>query len=189
MEMDILELLELEVISMENVVRDVEIIPLSGIKLDGKMIALADSKDIVDSVLGKPCGTWKNSWFYFNNELRFDFDQNGNIEFIEFLAGIDGSIQPGIYGVSAFQMAADDLFNVLAQYNSGDILDNENGYSYGFINISVGVFRDRIPDDVQDMIEEAEEDGEAMEPDDIEYERKKANHWATIGIGIENYYR
>lgn len=39
------------------------------------------------------------------------------------------------------------------------------------------------------MIEDAEEDGEPLDDDDIEYETRRANHWNTIGIGIENYYK
>lgn len=38
------------------------------------------------------------------------------------------------------------------------------------------------------MIAEAEADGDPMDADEIEYEMRKANHWATIGIGVENYY-
>ena len=72
--------------------------------------------------------------------------------------------------------------------NNGEINDNENGYSYGFLNISVGIFRERTPEDVREMIEEAEEEGEELEQEDLEYEKRKAEHWATIGIGVKGYY-
>lgn len=166
-----------------------EIIPLVGVKIGSTMLALSNSQEDIENVLGTPYSTREKSIYYFDNELRFDFDTNGKIEFIEFLGGIDGKIQPLIYGIYAFQIEADNLYNTLVQENNGDINDDENGYSYGFLNISVGVFRDIIPEVVQEMIEEAEEDGEPMNVDDIEYEMRKANHWATIGIGIENYYR
>ena len=39
------------------------------------------------------------------------------------------------------------------------------------------------------MIKEADEDGEPMDEGEIEEERRKADYWATIGIGIEDYYR
>ena len=99
--------------------------------------------------------------------MRFDFDDDGKVEFIEFLGGIDGKLQPTIYGVSVFQSKADTLYNILSDENHGEIDDSGNGYSYGFLNISVGVFRPNIPKD----------------------EMKKANYWATIGIGTADYYR
>ena len=38
------------------------------------------------------------------------------------------------------------------------------------------------------MIEEADGFGNPMSEEEIEYESKKANHWATIGIGVKGYY-
>lgn len=169
--------------------QNIKITPLVGIEFNNVTVALSTSREDVKNLLGEPYGTWENSLFYFNNELRFDFDNDGKIKFIEFLGGIDGKIQPIIYGVYAFQSEADDLYDILSEKNHGDIDDSENGYSYGFLNISVGVFRPSIPEDVEDMIEEADEDGEPMDEEEIEYEMRKANHWATIGIGIQNYYR
>ena len=121
--------------------------------------------------------------------MRFDFDDDGKVEFIEFLGGIDGKLQPTIYGVSVVQSKADTLYNILSDENHGEIDDSENGYSYGFLNISVGVFRPNIPKDVEEMIVEAEEDGKPMDKEEMEDEMKKANYWATIGIGIADYYR
>ena len=39
------------------------------------------------------------------------------------------------------------------------------------------------------MIKEADEAGEPMDAGDIEEERRKADYWSTIGIGIKDYYR
>lgn len=167
---------------------NIEIIPLVGIRLDDILINLSTPREDIENLLGEPYGAWENSLFYFNNELRIDFDTNNKVEFIEFLAGIDGKMQPKIYGVYAFQTEADNLYNILSEKNHGGIDESENRYSYGFLNISVGVFRSSIPDAVQKMIEEADEEGEPMEADEIEYEMRKANYWSTIGIGIKNYY-
>ena len=169
--------------------QNIKIIPLAGIELNEVTIALSSSREHVKNLLGEPYGTWKSSLFYFNNELRFDFDNDGNLSFIEFLGGVDGELQPTIYGVYAFQSKADDLYNILSEKNHGDIDDRENGYSYGFLNISVGVFRPSVPEDVEDMVAEADGGGAPMDEKEIEYEMRKANHWATIGIGIEDYYR
>ncbi|MDE7312315.1 MAG: hypothetical protein K2N87_11965 [Eubacterium sp.] len=167
----------------------IKIIPLVGIEVHDATIALSASRTDVENLLGEPYGVWKNSLYYFDNELRFDFDKDGKIEFIEFLGGRDGKIQPTIYGVSAFQAEADELYDILSEKNRGEIDDCENGYSYGFVNISIGVFRSSVPEEVEEMIGEAQEEGEPMDADEIAYEMGKANHWATIGIGIAGYYR
>ena len=67
--------------------------------------------------------------------------------------------------------------------------DHENGYSYQFENIGVGVYREAVPQEVEEMIEEAASFGHPMSDDEIRYELKRANHWATIGVGIPGYYQ
>lgn len=169
--------------------KKIKLIPLVGMEFSDATIALASSQKDVENLLGEPCSTRDHSLFYFNNELRFDLDDDGKIEFIEFLGGCDGELQPVIYGVSAFQSTADTLYNVLSEENQGEIDDSEAGYSYGFLNISVGIYRPSIPEDVEDMIAEATADGKPMDEAEIEDEMKKANYWATIGIGVRDYYR
>lgn len=93
------------------------------------------------------------------------------------------------YMVSAFDVNAAELVDVLKANNNGEICDDENGYSYQFSNISIGVYREAIPDEITEMIEEAEDDGNPMSADDIAYEMKRANYWATIGFGSVGYYQ
>lgn len=81
------------------------------------------------------------------------------------------------------------MYNVLSEENQGEIDDSEDGYSYGFLNISVGIYRPSVPEDVEDMIAEATADGKPMDEAEIEDEMKKANYWVTIGIGVRDYYR
>ena len=159
----------------------IKLIPLVGMEFSDAKIALASSQKDVKNLFGEPYSTRNHSLFYFNNELRFDFDDDGSIEFIEFLGGFDGKLQPVIYGVSAFRTPADTLYNVLSKENQGEIDDSEDGYSYGFLNISVGVYRLSVPQDVEDLIAEAIADKKPMDEAEIEDEMKKANYWATIG--------
>lgn len=165
-----------------------EIIPLSGMKAGGRKICFGDPKEKIEEVLGTPQSTWEDSYYYFDSELRVDFDPQGRATFIELLAGADGSIQPQIYGVTAFQTDADSLYELLKSKNNGEVDDAEHGYSYSFLNISVGLYREQTPDDVQAMMEEAKEEGKPMAAEDIQFEMKKANHWDTIGFGVQGYY-
>lgn len=162
--------------------------PLVGIKIDSKEINFNESKDSIIRKLGKPCDDFGDQLYYFQNELRLDFNQGGKVEYIEFLGGIEGQLHPIIYGIDAFEETAGNLINILTEKNNGRIDDNEGGYSYGFIEISVGIYRESIPEDIQQMIDEAKQEGVPIDDKDIEYERKRASHWATIGIGIKDYY-
>ncbi len=109
----------------------IKLIPLVGMEFSDAKIALASSQKDVKNLFGEPYSTRDHSLFYFNNELRFDFDDDGSIEFIEFLGGFD----------------------------------------------------------VEDLIAEAIADKKPMDEAEIEDEMKKASYWATIGIGVRDYYR
>lgn len=167
---------------------NIEIYPLEKVVINGVSIYLGMEQSAVENAIGQG-ELVGNRFYYYDSEMAIDYDKNKKVEFIEFLGGIDGKLQPVIYSVSAFQTKAEDIFNILFEQNHGDIDDNENGYSYSFLNINVGVYRSSIPEDVQEMIEEAAEDGVPIDEEELEYEMKKANYWETIGIGIENYYR
>ena len=166
---------------------NIEIYPLDRIVIDGVTVRLGMEKSAVENVIGRGqlIGT---RCYYFNNEMAIDYNNN-KVEFIEFLRGIDGNLKPIIYGVSAFDITASDLVEVLKVNNNGEICDNEKGYSYQFSNISIGLYREAIPNEVAEMIEEAKSFGNPMSDDEIQYEMKRANYWATIGIGVTGYYQ
>ena len=145
------------------------------------------ASSIVDAAIGNG-QLIGNRYYYLNNEMAIDYNDN-KVEFIEFLGGLDGMLKPTIYGISAFETQANDLFEVLKKQNNGMAGDHENGYSYQFENISVGVYREAVPQEVEEMIEEAASFGNPMSDDEIRYEMKRANHWATIGVGVAGYYQ
>jgi hypothetical protein len=165
---------------------NVEIYPLDKIVIDGVVIRLGMERSAVESAIGKGQLVGKRC-YYFNSEMAIDYN-NDKIEFIEFLCGIDGVLKPVIYGISAFETHANDLLEVLKAQNNGVIDHNENAYAHQFSNISVGIYREVVPKEVDEMIEEAASFGNPMSDTEIQYEMRRANHWATIGIGIAGYY-
>lgn len=160
--------------------------PLDKAVIGDKTICLGMDKTSVFNVLGKGKSFNEKRYYYFNNELAINFDDKNNVEFIEFLGGIDGELQPVIYDVSAFEENADDLVEILKEYNNGEIDNSENGYSYGFLEISVGIYREFLPEEV---IEDAKNDNKSLDDEDVMDDMRKASHWATIGIGVKNIYR
>lgn len=166
---------------------NIQIYPLDKVVFDDVSICLGMEKTAVEFTLGAGEAIG-NRYYYFNSEMAIDYQDN-KVDFIEFIGGVDGKLKPTIYGVSAFDVDAAELVDVLKVNNHGEICDNENEYSYQFSNISVGVYREALPDEITEMIEEAKNDGNPMSDDEIEYETKRANHWATIGVGITGYYQ
>ena len=168
---------------------NIEIYPLEKVVIGGVPIYLGMDQSAVETAIGKGQLTGKR-YYYYNNEMAIDYSDNKTVEFIEFLGGIDGSVHPVIYGISAFDAPADELTGLLRQRNNGEIDDSEDGYSFAFWNISVGVYRELRPSDVMEMIEEMKADGIPTEGnEDVARELRKANHWATIGAGIAGYYQ
>lgn len=165
---------------------NIEIIPLDKVLIDGATVCLGMERSAVEAAIGKGQLIGKR-YYYFNNEMAIDYNNN-KAEFIEFLCGGDGMLKPVIYGASAFETQADDLLEILKEQNNGTICDTENGYSYEFWSISVGIYREAVPEEVEEMIEEAASSGNPMSDDEIQYEMKRADYWATIGIGIAGYY-
>lgn len=163
----------------------IQIIPLKKIIIDGKDICLGMTRTDIINLLGD--GKFSHRHYYYNNELAIDYDDEGKVEFIEFLGGIDGKLQPLIYGKPAFKMLADDIASILTNKNGNEIDDHEDGYSYAFLNISVGIYRPITPKDVEENAEEMICDGE-YDAEYVQEEMRKASHWATIGIGVKNYY-
>lgn len=143
----------------------IELIPLEKMIYDGKEVLLGSKKEDVIKVLGEPENIYENyggnSFRYYYNEFGCDFAKDGNLEAIEFFGGHSGNLKPYIYGISAFDVSRKELFDILKEYNNGNI-EEENEDSYGFIDISVGIWKDS-----------------ANEDDD---------YWTTILIGRKNYY-
>ena len=126
-------------------------------------------------------------WFYFHNELRLDFDSQGRVEFIELLGGPEGELQPSIGGLEVFQAEPETVYDLLKAKNSGPIDIGVNCYSCTFLNLETGIYRERVPEDVTEMIGEARAEGRPLSAGEIDCETLKTR-WAAIGIGTKGYY-
>lgn len=164
----------------------INIVPLKKIEIDGKSVELGMTKEQVVEILG--AGELSARHYFYDYELAIDYDENNTVEFIEFLGGIEGTLHPVIYEKPVFESNADEIFEILKQHNNGEIDDGENGYSYSFIETSVGIYRTSTHESIQHDIEDMKADG-VYDQEYVDEELKKANHWATIGIGKKNYYK
>lgn len=167
----------------------IEIIPLEKVVIDGVSVGFGMERAAVEAAIG--CGEQVGQrCYYYNSEMAVDYDADDRVEFIEFLGGIDGELRPAIYGVSAFDAPADELTALLEQKNDGEVDDSEAVYAYTYLEISVGVYRETTPADVLEMIEQMQSDGiDAENNEDVQADRRRAGHWATIGVGVAGYYR
>lgn len=144
----------------------VEIFPLEKIRIEDKEIMIGMNVSQVEDMMGKAEGHFENYGsksyrsFYFNSELGLDFDENGLLEFIEFLGGNEGMLKPYIYGLSVFETDADKVKNLIAEHDN-EIDETEAEFCYCFLNESIGLWR----------------------------EDSKSRYWDTIGVGIKDYYR
>lgn len=167
-----------------------ELIPLKGLRMGDQLLPLSASKEQVEALLGSAEVVHGSRWYYVKSDLSVSFDPSGQVEFIEFLGGLEGQLQPIIYGLPAFQTGAGELIEELTRRNDGPVDDSEQGYSYAFLNISVGVYRSILPQDVRELIAEMEENGIPTHNNpDVERDRLRAEHWETIGIGVAGYYQ
>ena len=163
-----------------------EIYPLEKVVINGSAVCFGMARSEVEFLIG-PGQKIGNRYYYFNGEAAMDYNEN-KVEFIEFLGGVDGVCKPMIYGVSVFDTTAEELIEILKIKNNGKICDKEDGHCYLFSNIGIGLYREATPKELSEMIEEAAAFGNPMSSDEIEYESKRANHFATVGIGIAGYY-
>lgn len=171
--------------------------PLEGIYWEDKSILLGEERKSIEKIFGNISFKDRNlcenglSFYLFNTSLRVDFDKNDRVEFIEFLGGFKIDVQAVIYGIEVFKTNADELFELLKQYNDGEIGDVGNGYCYDFKNISVGIYRESTPESLAEFIKEIRNDDsidETIVEEKIKEETLKTNYWETLGIGIKNYY-
>ena len=154
--------------------------PLEGLEWNGSFLPLGALRDEVKRFFGA-AEEVRGSYYYFNSELRIDFDADGKAEFMEFLGGPDGTLRPFVYDTDVFESDAEALCALLREKNAGAAVGEENGYSYAFCGISVGIYRESTPADIAEM------EG-LVSPEELVFEKQRAFRWATLGFGKAGYY-
>ena len=167
----------------------IELFPLEKAVVDGQIIALGADRLTVEKLLGAGEQV-DNRAYYFGSNLCVEYDENKRVSFIEVSCGDpESTIAVTIYGEDVMTSGADRILQILTEKNCGEV-ENEDGYSYTFYNLSVGLYREITPEDYKGLIEEMKANGDPVEGNpDVEADFWKSTHWATIGIGAKDYYR
>lgn len=165
----------------------IELYPKEKVTFDGRALSFGMSREDAEVLLGTgvPVG---DRVYYFQNEVAVSYGVNG-VEFVEFLGGLDGCLKLSVYGASVFETEAEALVALLREKNGAAKERTENGFGYTFYGLGVGLYREAIPEDVEEMIREAASFGNPMSDEEIAYEMAKANRFATIGIAAPEYYK
>lgn len=166
--------------------------PLKGIEFESKeLLELGTSKIKLIKSLGKPSRCSDNQMFYDELELRIDFDNSENIEFIEFIYGpFPEKTEIELYGIDPFKTNSSDLIMLLTKNNNGEIDSSEEPYCFAFLESSIGVYRDSCESDIDEMITKLKENGEYSENEEwVLADKEKAKYFWTVGIGKKDYYK
>ncbi len=163
------------------------LLPLEGVRFGERMLRLGDGRAAAEELLGPAEWVYGNRCYYRNQELGLDFDEGDTLQFIEFLGGEQGELSPELYGCSVFYTNAEELIGLLGQY--GEVVDEDGGYTMTIPTISIGLYREVTPADVETLSREvAQINMTTLGHVNLAAEQARAARWETIGIGIENYY-
>lgn len=176
----------------EKWLQPIILLPLEGIEIeDIGVLKLGTSKEAVHKMLGKPTEHDDHSWVFMKYEFRLDFDEEGNIEFIEFIFGpTPEKIVLSLYEQNPFELEAADLVALLTKCNRGAAIDDSDApYCYTFAHLAMGVWRQFSDADVQQSIDETPvEDQDAEDDEWLARDLEMGKHFWTIGLGVAGYY-
>ena len=169
--------------------------PLECVYWENKSIFLKDNIKDVISLCGnnyqKNMRDGKVVLYLFHSELQIYFDIHDKVEFIMFGGGYNIELEVSVYGINPFKTKENELFELLKENNNGEFTDTDDGYSYEFKNITVGIWREAKPQNLAEFIDEINRDDsipQYIKDKNIREETIKSSYWETFGIGIENYY-
>lgn len=166
----------------------VEIVPLFGIRIGEKTVTLGEPKGCVERDLGQPSFSNAHRCSFFEGALRVGISEFGRVETIAFPFGAQSELLPTVYGRRVFEDQADEVAAILREKNGGELQTDADGSFYRFYTLGVRLSRDTVPRDVEKMIRMTEGTKDAMRPEDIAFERNRAEHWDLIEIAEKGYY-
>jgi hypothetical protein len=164
-----------------------EIIPLHGISWNGQALSFGDSAEQVRAVLGKP-EVADGAYFYFDSDLVIQFDHHRRVEFFGFVGGKEGSIDPVLCGMHLFATDGDLVVEELKRCNGDDMVLGDHGHSLLFLQLSVCLYREQTPSDVDAAAAELVERGENIADYAVAEQKSQASRWTSLGVGREGYY-
>lgn len=168
--------------------KKVKLIPLNGIEIEKiGTIKFGDSKESVEVKLGNPSDDEDGSLYYDNLEMRLDFNEKNELEFVEIFGPYCEFIVPEIYKINPFKQTASELVRVLTVNNNGKIDDTEEPHSYSFLGSSVGVWREVTEAEMKNEIKAARDNGEYEQW--MENDLEKSKYFWTLGLGAKDYYK
>ena len=166
----------------------ITLLPLEGIDFDHTRLSFGSTRTEAESALGPVQNVHRNRCYFFNGELALDFDGADRLEFIEFLGGPGGTLSPALFGLSVFDTDAQELLDLLEE-KGGPADDVDGGYTVTVPSLSVGLYREISPADVEELVRAMSRmDVTTLGHVDLAAEQRRAQRWETIGIGRENYY-
>lgn len=167
---------------------EITLLPLIGVEFDGHSLRFGMTRAAAEAILGGAQRSHKNRCYYLGGELALDFDAEDGLEFIEFLGGAEGTLRPDLYGLSVFDTDAQELLEVLEK-RRGPCVDEDGGYTVTVPALSIGLYREISPADVEGLIREMSKmDVTTLGHVDLAAEQRRCARWDTIGLGKPNYY-
>lgn len=164
--------------------------PLEGVSVNDKKINFGQTKKEIIALLGNPDHEEEEQLYYDSLDIRFDFDENGLLEFAECQGPYSENSEFSIYEIDPFKLQDKELLELLTNKNNGEIDSFEAPYSYSFLEISVGIWRASTPKDIESTITEMKEDGTYEESKEImDQDLEKSKYFWTIAVGKIDYYK
>ena len=169
--------------------------PLVGAEVNGKgKILFGQNQDEVIAILGEPVRKNTKVYSSSNREIFYYYDfeftiffHHKKVEFIECNGPYCEKITPIIFEKDAFSLLAEDLIALLSSK------DNQRFHGMGsssFFELSVELYREMTPLDVEKSIEDAKKNGYYEDEKEwLEKDLEKSKHFHTIGMGVKDYYR
>lgn len=171
--------------------KKIKLIPLIGIEIENiGIIQFGQNIYDIKMKLGDPDSQDGTELYYTRLNFRIDLNEKEIFEFVEFQGPYLENMEVSVYNINPFAINADELLEILALENNGEIDDSEAPYCYSFMNISIGIWREFTEKDILDTIEKMKVTGNYEESREwLNKDLEKSKHFWSIGLGMKDYYK